>query len=52
MLESIPSASDANWQSAADPRLCCPLLSHVPDEVVAVNVAYVEAGHDERWQYD
>ena len=50
MLESIPSASDAAWQSD-DPRLCCPLVSHVPDETVAVNAAYLEAGHI-RGQYD
>ena len=50
MLESISSASDAAWQSD-DPRLCCPLVSHVPDETVAVNAAYLEAGHI-RGQYD
>ena len=45
MLESMSSASDAAWQSSFDPTLCCPLVSHVPDETVAVNAAYVEAGH-------
>ena len=50
MLESMSSASDAAWQSSFDPTLCCPLVSHVPDETVAVNAAYLEAGHA-RGQY-
>ena len=41
----MSSASDAAWHSAADATLCSPLLSHVPDETVAVNDAYLEAGH-------
>ena len=49
-LESISSAFDAAWHSADDPRLCIPLVSHVPDETVAVNAAYLEAGHA-RGQY-
>ena len=51
MLESIPSASDAAWQSVGDPILCSPLLSHVPDDTVSLSTAYVEAGHA-REQYD
>ena len=46
MLESKFSAFDAAWQSTAVPRLCCPLLSHVPDETVSLNVAKVPVEHD------
>ena len=46
MIESKFSASEADWQSAAVPRLRCPLLSHVPDETVSLNVSNVPVEHD------
>ena len=45
MLESIPSASDAAWQSSADAILCSPLLSHVPDLTVLLSGLNWPAGH-------